>query len=160
MERGRWYAGLSPVAFDAGPASVGHQLLRWPSGHHLCRLVMHEGWFTEPADMFPHPFWSRVRDTLSDKAIDMRRQGFFGVAMLPRGIRTYRHHGKSEGTRNHGSRCAAIREKTCLTPFCFERWIEVWSETTCHHRIPLTISSTICSSVNPRASNASRSLLF
>jgi len=44
---------------------------------------MHEGRFTEPADAFAHPFWNRVRGYRLDKAIGMRRQGFFGAAMLP-----------------------------------------------------------------------------
>jgi fructose 1,6-bisphosphate aldolase/phosphatase len=38
---------------------------------------------TEPVDAFAHPFWDTVRDAVSKKAIDMRRQGFFGAAMLP-----------------------------------------------------------------------------
>ncbi|WJW76416.1 fructose-1,6-bisphosphate aldolase/phosphatase [Thiohalobacter sp. IOR34] len=44
---------------------------------------MHDGKFTEPVDAFAHPFWDKVRDRVADKAIDMRRQGFFGAAMLP-----------------------------------------------------------------------------
>ncbi|WP_406672733.1 fructose 1,6-bisphosphatase, partial [Natronospira sp.] len=38
---------------------------------------------TDPVDVFAHPFWDRVRDQVADKAMDMRRQGFFGAAMLP-----------------------------------------------------------------------------
>lgn len=45
-------------------------------------FAMREGRFTEPTDPFVHPFWNRVRDTVSDKAIGMRRQGFFGAALL------------------------------------------------------------------------------
>ncbi len=44
---------------------------------------MHEGHLTEPVDAFDHPFWDRVRDQVADKALDMRRQGFVGPAMLP-----------------------------------------------------------------------------
>jgi fructose 1,6-bisphosphate aldolase/phosphatase len=44
---------------------------------------MHEGRLTEAVDAFAHPFWDKVRDTVSEKAIGMRRQGFFGAAMLP-----------------------------------------------------------------------------
>ncbi len=44
---------------------------------------MREGKFTEPADCFDHPFWDHVRDQVSQKAIDLRRQGFSGCAMLP-----------------------------------------------------------------------------
>lgn len=32
---------------------------------------------------FGHPFWGKVRDQVSAKAMEMRRQGFFGAAMLP-----------------------------------------------------------------------------
>ena len=44
---------------------------------------MRGGKFTEPADVFAHPFWDTVRDRVADKAVAMRRQGFFGAAMLP-----------------------------------------------------------------------------
>jgi fructose 1,6-bisphosphate aldolase/phosphatase len=44
---------------------------------------MHNGKMTEPVDAFAHPFWDTVRESVSKKAIDMRRQGFFGAAMLP-----------------------------------------------------------------------------
>jgi fructose 1,6-bisphosphate aldolase/phosphatase len=46
-------------------------------------FAMHEGRLTEAVDAFAHPFWDKVRDTVSEKAIGMRRQGFFGAAMLP-----------------------------------------------------------------------------
>jgi len=44
---------------------------------------MHDGRFTEAVDAFAHPFWDAVRERISGKAIEMRRQGFFGAAMLP-----------------------------------------------------------------------------
>jgi fructose 1,6-bisphosphate aldolase/phosphatase len=44
---------------------------------------MHEGRLTEAVDAFAHPFWDTVRATVAGEAIDMRRQGFFGAAMLP-----------------------------------------------------------------------------
>ena len=44
---------------------------------------MHEGRLTEAVDVFDHPFWDAVRDRCADKAMEMRRQGFFGAAMLP-----------------------------------------------------------------------------
>lgn len=43
----------------------------------------HEGALTEARDGFSHPFWDTVRRHVSDKAMDMRRQGFVGAAMLP-----------------------------------------------------------------------------
>ncbi len=46
-------------------------------------FCVHEGKLTEPLDVFAHPFWKGVRRQVADKAITMRRQGFFGAAMLP-----------------------------------------------------------------------------
>jgi fructose 1,6-bisphosphate aldolase/phosphatase len=44
---------------------------------------MRGGKLTGPVDAFDHPFWDHVRGRVSEKAIEMRRQGFFGAAMLP-----------------------------------------------------------------------------
>jgi fructose 1,6-bisphosphate aldolase/phosphatase len=44
---------------------------------------VHNGKLTSPADTFDHPFWDHVRDNISAKAIELRRQGFYGNAMLP-----------------------------------------------------------------------------
>ena len=46
-------------------------------------FAMHGGRLTESWDCFDHPFWNGVRDNVTAKALDMRRQGFFGAAMLP-----------------------------------------------------------------------------
>jgi fructose 1,6-bisphosphate aldolase/phosphatase len=46
-------------------------------------FAMHNGKLTEPTDAFAHPFWDTVRDRVAGKAMEMRRQGFFGAAMLP-----------------------------------------------------------------------------
>lgn len=46
-------------------------------------FAQHEGKFTEAVDAFAHPFWDAVRERVSHKAMEMRRQGFFGPAMLP-----------------------------------------------------------------------------
>ncbi len=43
---------------------------------------VHEGRLTEPVDCFDHPFWDHVRDDVSRRSLDIRRQGFFGAAML------------------------------------------------------------------------------
>lgn len=59
-----------PAYFD-GPAMV--------SALGFC---VHEGKFTESVDLFDHPVWDRVREKIADKAIEMRKQGFFGCAML------------------------------------------------------------------------------
>jgi fructose 1,6-bisphosphate aldolase/phosphatase len=46
-------------------------------------FCVHEGRLTSLEDAFAHPFWNHVRDKVAAKAIEMRRQGFFGAAMLP-----------------------------------------------------------------------------
>ena len=46
-------------------------------------FCVHQGKLSEPVDNFAHPFWDTVRHHVADKAIEMRRQGFFGAAMLP-----------------------------------------------------------------------------
>lgn len=62
----------SPISFFDGPPVVSAQA-----------FSMKEGILTEPADAFDQPFWDYVRNIVSQKAIDMRRQGFSGCAMLP-----------------------------------------------------------------------------
>ena len=41
------------------------------------------GKLTEAVDAFDHPFWNTVRDHVSEKAMEIRRQGFVGPSMLP-----------------------------------------------------------------------------
>lgn len=44
---------------------------------------VHNGRLTEPVDAFDHPLWEYVRQEVSRKALEIRKQGFFGAAMLP-----------------------------------------------------------------------------
>jgi fructose 1,6-bisphosphate aldolase/phosphatase len=63
-----------------------HTPTSWFDGPPLVSCAafsMHEGRLTEPLDAFAHPFWHHVRDQVAAKAIDIRRQGFVGAAMLP-----------------------------------------------------------------------------
>lgn len=46
-------------------------------------FCVHNGSLTEPVDNFAHPFWDTVRNRVAEKAMEMRRQGFVGPAMLP-----------------------------------------------------------------------------
>ncbi|KPL04340.1 MAG: fructose 1,6-bisphosphatase [candidate division Zixibacteria bacterium SM23_73_2] len=62
----------STISFFDGPPVVTAQA-----------FSMREGKFTEPADCFDHPFWEYIRDQVSHKALEIRRQGFSGCAMLP-----------------------------------------------------------------------------
>jgi fructose 1,6-bisphosphate aldolase/phosphatase len=62
----------SPVSYFDGPPVV--------ACHAFC---VHNGKLTEPADAFDHPFWDYIRGKVSRKAVELREQGFSGVAMLP-----------------------------------------------------------------------------
>lgn len=61
-----------PTSFFDGPPLVS-----------CAAYCVHHGKFTESVDAFDHPFWDHVRDNISQKAIEIRKQGFFGNAMLP-----------------------------------------------------------------------------
>ncbi len=63
---------FSPVSYFDGPPIVS-----------CAGFCLHEGKLTEAVDAFAHPFWDEVRARVSAKALEMRRQGFFGAAMLP-----------------------------------------------------------------------------
>jgi len=87
------------------PYELGHYVGGWMRGSHHGPLMpvkknttisyfdgppcvsclafcVHEGRLTEPVDAFDHPFWDWVRDKVSQKAVELRRQGFSGPAML------------------------------------------------------------------------------
>lgn len=46
-------------------------------------FCVHKGKLTDAVDLFEHPFWDAVRTRAAEKAIEIRRQGFSGPAMLP-----------------------------------------------------------------------------
>jgi len=50
---------------------------------------VHNGKLTEAADCFDQPYWDYVRTQISQKAQELRRQGFFGAAMLGMGELEY-----------------------------------------------------------------------
>ena len=62
----------TPTSYFDGPPLVS-----------CAAFCVHGTKLTEPADCFAHPFWDEVRANVSRKAIEMRRQGFNGAAMLP-----------------------------------------------------------------------------
>lgn len=76
--RGSHQMPLMPVGLNSGISYFDG-----PPVVSCAAFAMHRGKMTEPVDAFAHPFWDTVRDAVSKKAIDMRRQGFFGAAMLP-----------------------------------------------------------------------------
>jgi fructose 1,6-bisphosphate aldolase/phosphatase len=76
--RGSHQMPLMPV-----PLNSGTSYFDGPPLVSCAAFAMHQGRLTEAWDAFAHPFWEAVRRKVSDKAVDMRRQGFFGAAMLP-----------------------------------------------------------------------------
>ena len=46
-------------------------------------FCVRDGKLTEPVDAFDQPFWDYIRNKASKKALEIRRQGFYGQAMLP-----------------------------------------------------------------------------
>ncbi len=76
--RGSHNMPLMPVALNTGTSYFDGPPLVSCAG-----LAMHQGRLTEAVDCFAHPFWDTVRARAADKGMEMRRQGFFGAAMLP-----------------------------------------------------------------------------
>ena len=76
--RGSHQMPLMPV-----PLNSGISYFDGPSVVSCAAYAMHEGRLTEALDSFAHPFWDTVRERVANKAMEMRRQGFFGAAMLP-----------------------------------------------------------------------------
>lgn len=68
----------SPTSYFDGPPLVS-----------CAAFCVHNGKLTEVADAFAHPFWDEIRNQVSRKAVEMRRNGFFGAAMLPMGELEY-----------------------------------------------------------------------
>ncbi len=62
----------SSISFFDGPPIVS-----------CLAFSMKNGKLTGPADCFDHPFWDNVRKKAAQKAEEIRRQGFYGAAMLP-----------------------------------------------------------------------------
>ncbi len=76
--RGSHNMPLMPVGLNTGTSYFDG-----PPLVSCAAYAMHEGRLTDPLDAFAHPFWDAVRARAADKATEMRRQGFFGAAMLP-----------------------------------------------------------------------------
>jgi fructose 1,6-bisphosphate aldolase/phosphatase len=62
----------SPISFFDGPPIVS-----------CLAFSVKNGKLTEPADVFDQPYWDYVRNKVSQKAEEIRKQGFLGAAMLP-----------------------------------------------------------------------------
>lgn len=62
----------SPISYFDGPPVVS-----------CLAFSVKNGKLTEPADCFDQPYWDYVRQKVSQKAEEIRKQGFAGAAMLP-----------------------------------------------------------------------------
>jgi fructose 1,6-bisphosphate aldolase/phosphatase len=82
--RGSHNMPLMPV-----PLSTGTSYFDGPPLVSCAGFCVRDGKLTEPVDNFAHPFWNTVRNATAEKSMEMRRQGFFGAAMLPMGELEY-----------------------------------------------------------------------
>ncbi len=76
--RGSHNGPLMPVCQNTGTS-----FFDGPPIVSCAAFCVHEGRLTGPVDAFDHPYWDYIRDRISEKATEIRRQGFFGNAMLP-----------------------------------------------------------------------------
>jgi fructose 1,6-bisphosphate aldolase/phosphatase len=76
--RGSHHGALMPVTRNSGIS-----FFDGPPVVSCLAFCVKDGKFTEPADAFDHPYWDYVRTKVAAKSEDLRRQGFFGPAMLP-----------------------------------------------------------------------------
>jgi fructose 1,6-bisphosphate aldolase/phosphatase len=76
--RGSHQMPLMPVRLNAGISYLDGPLVV-----SCAAFAMHDGKLTKAVDGFARPFWDKVRDVVSEKAIGMRRQGFCGAVILP-----------------------------------------------------------------------------
>jgi fructose 1,6-bisphosphate aldolase/phosphatase len=76
--RGSHNMPLMPV-----PLGTGTSYFDGPPLVTCAGFCVHQGKLTEPMDNFAHPFWNTIREAAARKSVEMRRQGFFGAAMLP-----------------------------------------------------------------------------
>ena len=76
--RGSHQMPLMPVTLNTGISYFDG-----PPVVSCAGFCVHNGKLTEPIDGFAQPFWNTVRERVSGKAMEMRRQGFVGTAMLP-----------------------------------------------------------------------------
>jgi fructose 1,6-bisphosphate aldolase/phosphatase len=76
--RGSHYGPLMPVRLNSGIS-----FFDGPPSVSCAAYSMHDGRLTAAVDPFDHPLWEHVRNHIAEKALEIRRQGFFGNAMQP-----------------------------------------------------------------------------
>ena len=77
-QRGSHHGPLMPVRLNSGVS-----FFDGPPSVSCAAYCIRNGRLTPAIDPFDHPFWDHVRSCVSDKALEIRRQGFFGNAMQP-----------------------------------------------------------------------------
>ena len=82
--RGSHVGPLMPV-----PHGTGCSYFDGPPIVSCFGFCVHEGKLTDTVDLFDHPFWRSVQDRAAGKAMEIRRQGFSGPAMLSYGELEY-----------------------------------------------------------------------
>jgi len=76
--RGSHYGPLMPMRLNSGVS-----FFDGPPAVSCAAYCLSRGRLTPALDVFDHPVWDHVRQRLSEKAMEIRRQGFFGNAMKP-----------------------------------------------------------------------------
>lgn len=76
--RGSHYGPLMPVKLNSGVS-----FFDGPPAVSCAAFCLNSGRLTPALDAFDHPVWDHVRMRLSEKTMEIRRQGFFGNAMKP-----------------------------------------------------------------------------
>lgn len=76
--RGSHQMPLMPVRLNSGISYFDG-----PPVVSCAAFAIRNGKLTEALDTFAHPFWDTVRNEVANKAMSMRKQGFFGASMLP-----------------------------------------------------------------------------
>ncbi len=82
--RGSHVGPLMPV-----PHGTGCSYFDGPPIVSCFGFCVHNGKLTDTVDLFDHPFWRSVQDRAANKAVEIRRQGFSGPAMLSYGELEY-----------------------------------------------------------------------
>lgn len=82
--RGSHHGPLMPVKQNSGIS-----FFDGPPIVSAAAYSVHNGKLSEAADCFDQPYWDLVRQQVAQKAQDIRRQGFFGPAMLGMGELEY-----------------------------------------------------------------------
>jgi fructose 1,6-bisphosphate aldolase/phosphatase len=75
--------GSHQMPLMAVPLASGSSHFDGPPVMSCAAFSMRDGLLTGPVDGFAHPFWDAVRERVSHKAVDTRRQGFSAPPCCP-----------------------------------------------------------------------------